>query len=743
MPDRLSAVSAAALLAALPGLALAQSAAPGAVVTLAPITVEGAALDAAAVAERRLGAIPGGTGLIRAENFAARPVVTLSDALDAAPGVVVQDFFGGFDQPRVQIRGSGLQQNPVERGVLFLQDGLPLNRADGSYVVGLANPRLTDFIEINRGYATNRLGATVLGGSLNFVSPTGSGAPGVGGFLSGGSFGTIQGAAQAGHAGDGFDAFVAVEGARRDGFRDRNESERVSINANIGVDLSETIAARVFAGYADLAFDVSGPLTADALERDPTGVHPGPTVTPRPGLPPLVAGPGPNVPRDRPNRETRQARAGARVTGDFGAHVVDVALGYAHTDDVFTFPISAGVRETDGGDATLVARYAWRPDADAPLPLFEATASYAVGAADRRYFVNDAGRRGAQFGDNDLDAATLALFAGANLPLGGGFTLSPGVAFAHATRENDDRFTGATRPTIAFNPAMPAMRLPDGAVPFEDTSYDRDYSGFSPSLALSWRPDDAHLLFAAVSRSFEPPTHDDLLNTTGGTPNSSAGRPNPGAPGAPAAAFATPDLDAQTATTVEAGWRGAFDRVAVDAVVYYSWVDNELLSLRDVTGAPLSAANADDTRHFGVELGLSAAHGPVSGRLAYTFQDFRFVDDPVRGDNRLAGAPPHVINLEADWRVTDALSVGGRVYWRPAETPVDNRDTLRADPFATLDLRAAYALTDGVALFVEARNVFDETYAGSTLVVDQARADQAAFLPGDGRAVYLGLSARF
>lgn len=41
------------------------------------------------------------------------------------------------------------------------------------------------------------------------------------------------------------------------------------------------------------------------------------------------------------------------------------------------------------------------------------------------------------------------------------------------------------------------------------------------------------------------------------------------------------------------------------------------------------------------------------------------------------------------------------------------------------------------------RNVFDETYAGSTLIVDQARADQAAFLPGDGRAFYAGVQARF
>lgn len=729
------------VMALMPGPALAQSATPGAVVTLAPVVVEAEAPEDVDVAEERLRETPGGAALIRSERFKKRATVTLSDALDATPGVVVQDFFGGFDQPRVQIRGSGLQQSPVERGVLFLQDGLPLNRADGSYIVGLANPRQTDFIEVNRGYTANRLGATVLGGALNFVSPTGSTAEGLGAGLSGGAFGQIHGEVQAGFADDGVDAFVFGDTSRRDGFRDKSTSQRDAVGGNAGVALTEEVSARLFAGYTDLSFDIPGPLTRELLERDPESVFGGPTVIP--GAPPTVVGPGPNVVRDDPRREATQARAGVRVTGEFGAHVVDAAVGYAYTDDVFIFPIASGVRETEGGDTTIVGRYAFRPDRGGPLPLVEATASYSFGSADRRYFLNEAGERGAQFGAHDLEASTLALFAGGNVPLGAGFTLSPAIAWARATRDNDDVFGAATRPTIAFNPLNPDVRLPDGAVPTADTSYGRTYAGVSPSLALSWRPLERQRFFVAASRSFEPPTHDDLLATTGGTPNSSAGRPNPAAPGVVASAFATPDLEAQTATTIEGGWRGGFGPVGVDAVVYHSWVEDELLTLRDVSGASLGAVNAGSTRHLGVELGVDAAWAPVSGRLAYTFQDFRFVDDPERGDNKLAGAPPHVINLEADWAVTDALTLGGRLYWRPEETPVDNQNTVFSDPFATLDLRAFYRPLETVDLFAEVRNAFDETFASSTLVVDQARPDQAAFLPGDGRAFYVGLAVRF
>ncbi|MBN8799346.1 MAG: TonB-dependent receptor, partial [Stenotrophomonas nitritireducens] len=65
------------------------------------------------------------------------------------------------------------------------------------------------------------------------------------------------------------------------------------------------------------------------------------------------------------------------------------------------------------------------------------------------------------------------------------------------------------------------------------------------------------------------------------------------------------------------------------------------------------------------------------------------------------------------------------------------------DPYATVDLRGEYRLNGQVSVFAEVTNLFDKTYAGSTLIVDQARPDQAAFLPGDGRAFGGGISLKF
>ena len=133
----------------------AQSTAPGAIVITEEVVVEGRLMEEEEVAEETLDAIPGATGIIVGTDLTAKANLNISDALASTPGVIVQNFFGGNDQPRIQIRGSGLQQNPVERGILVLQNGLPINRADGSYIVGMTDPRQAQFTEVYRGYTAN------------------------------------------------------------------------------------------------------------------------------------------------------------------------------------------------------------------------------------------------------------------------------------------------------------------------------------------------------------------------------------------------------------------------------------------------------------------------------------------------------------------------------------------------------------------------------------------------------------
>ena len=105
----------AALAAALPAVAQTQAqtqtAEQPAAATLPGVTVQGAAwrdsplVPSARRERRKLARIPGGTGLALPQDESR--MTGLRDALAVQPGVVVQELFGGFDAPRLNVRGSG------------------------------------------------------------------------------------------------------------------------------------------------------------------------------------------------------------------------------------------------------------------------------------------------------------------------------------------------------------------------------------------------------------------------------------------------------------------------------------------------------------------------------------------------------------------------------------------------------------------------------------------------------------
>src|SRR5690606_18804783 len=135
---------------------------------LDPVTVEAGneAVHEKRELQRRLDDVPGATNLIDPEEKEGSQA-TLARVLDFEPGIIIQEFFGGNDQPRLNIRGSGIQDNPVSRGVQILYDGLPINQADGSFIIGLIDPEQTSLVSVYRGANALRYGGTTLGGAID------------------------------------------------------------------------------------------------------------------------------------------------------------------------------------------------------------------------------------------------------------------------------------------------------------------------------------------------------------------------------------------------------------------------------------------------------------------------------------------------------------------------------------------------------------------------------------------------
>ena len=221
--------------------------------------------------KNKLAVIPGGSNLIIPKSEGR--LATLHDVLSIQPGLVVQDFFGGSDQPRLNIRGSGVQSAPLSRGVTLLQDGLPLNDADGGFHISLLEPRESKIISIRRGANATNPANNTLGGELDFISYTGRDEPGrlryeYGSFGRQGWHGAIGGDET-----ELWDGRLSISGDRFSGYRDHSSSQRNSIRANVGFE-QPNFTNRTWLSWTDLSFEVAGTLSQSEVKNNPTAVYP-------------------------------------------------------------------------------------------------------------------------------------------------------------------------------------------------------------------------------------------------------------------------------------------------------------------------------------------------------------------------------------------------------------------------------------------------------------------------------------
>ncbi len=133
----------------------------------------------------------------------------------------------------------------------------------------------------------------------------------------------------------------------------------------------------------------------------------------------------------------------------------------------------------------------------------------------------------------------------------------------------------------------------------------------------------------------------------------------------------------------------------------------------------------------------------------WTHNDFRFVHDPVFGDNRIAGIPDDVLRTVVSYTHPSGFYVSPSVDWVPRGAFADHANTLRVPGYALLNVQTGIDFKNGVSVFVDARNLTDERYISDISVVTNARtmaggaAALAAFYPGNGRSVFAGVRAAF
>jgi iron complex outermembrane receptor protein len=617
--------------------------------------------------------VPGGADVVSANDYADGRASTFADVFAFSPGVFTQPRFGA-EEARLSIRGSGLQRTFHMRGIYLLQDGVPITLADGGGDFQAVEPLALAYTEVRRGANALEHGGTTLGGSINFISPSGHDGGGLRPRLEGGSFGYRRALVSAGDVLGNSDYFVSVSAYEQEGYRDWSQQQNGRFFGNLGLRLGARAETRFFASAVHSDSQLPGSLTKAQLDSNDEQANAS-----------SLAG--------RQKRDYDLYRLANRTVIDFDGGALEITAGYSYKD--LFHPIFQVVQQRSN-DYNVGVRFITENR------LAEFSNRLVVGIApswnrvnDDR-FVNIAGTRGASTASSDQRSRNLTAYLEDHFDLDPQWTLVAGLQWTDSNRRYEDFF------------------LSNG-----NQSLDASYSRVSPKLGFLWQGARDWTIYGNVSDSFEPPSFGELS----------------GGPGVDL-------LDAQRARTVELGTRGKTGRLQWDASVYSARVRDELLGLNGPGGQPLGTVNAPRTVHQGLELGARVL---ITQRLAwqssYLWSDFRFDDNASYGDNALPGIPEHFYRGELTWAANDGYFVSLNTEWSPRRYAVDMAHTLFADAYALVGLKAGRNLSAGLSWFVEGRNLADRTYAATTGVIADARGlDAAQFLPGDGRAVYAGVS---
>ena len=211
------------------------------------------------------------------------------------------------------------------------------------------------------------------------------------------------------------------------------------------------------------------------------------------------------------------------------------------------------------------------------------------------------------------------------------------------------------------------------------------FSLWSPKAGLLWDVDPTWQVFGNISRSAEVPSFGESVS------------PNFLNPNYPTIPFFL--IRPQIATTYEIGTRGKRPDFTWELIAYRANIRDELQCQYSSFGN-CNVTNLDRTIHQGIEAGVGAAvfrNIFVTGNapdkiwlnLAYTFNDFRFDDDPTFGNNQLPGAPRHYLRgAEALYKHPSGFYVPN-LEWVPQSYFVDSANTLKTEPYAIWGLRRA------------------------------------------------------
>ncbi|RAI59419.1 TonB-dependent receptor family protein [Roseicella frigidaeris] len=689
----------ALLASALPGLALAQTApatpppeaGSGSVLALPETEVIGRApgsLTVPSVAEQRarVEQAPAAVRFIDSEQFENRRAFNLRDMLQETPGLFVQERYG--QELRLSIRGSGITRGFHLRGVEVLQDGIPVNLADGSGDFYQIDPLAVRSVAVYPGGNGLAFGASTLGGAINFTTATAhtAEAPTIL-RAEGGTFGTWRLSGQASQVFGNADALANYSHFSTDGWRQHSRGQYDQFNGNVGYRLSDRVETRFYAGVYITRQQLPGSLTLSQALNTPTMA----------GAAQIAQNQARNVWAERfANRTSVRLDAGQ----------VDIDSWIIHKS--LYHPIFQ-VIDQDGLSWGIAPRWSQAFTIGGLRDELILGGRYFAGTNDALQYVNTRGSRGALTANGQQAARNYELFLENRLWVTPSLALVAGAKALRNDRDYENRLTGQR--------------------------YSSTYDGFNPKLGLLWQPRTELQFFTNITRSQDVPDFSDQLQTVGNRPV-----------WVPLEAQRAWTVELGTrGRFARGGWDLALFRSNLRGQMLQYTLDPSIPAGTFNAGNTVNQGVELAARYDLAQDMLAAGDRLTLGQV-WTFNDFRFRNDRQYGDNRIAGLPPHVLRTTLAYAQPDRFFLRPALDWVPQGAWADYANTLRANSYIKLGLEAGVTLAPGITLFLDARNLTNKRYVSDLSTITDARApgvSTAVFYPGEGRSLYVGTRFAF
>jgi iron complex outermembrane receptor protein len=422
------------------------------------------AIDNALQDQQSMQDIPGDVSFADSTQWSDERDENVKDVTDYIPGVFAQPR-DGAESDRLSIRGSGLANIFQGSGLLVLQDGIPINMADGEFEFATIDPWLIQYAEVFPGANALQYGGSTFGGAIDFLTPTGATDPGYSIRGEAGSFDTYHGELSMGKTWQGGDLYAAATGFSQSGYRDQNDQDTSRFNANLGLQLSDNFTNRIYISHVHSDADIPGAVSLADIAQDPRQ--------------PNATNLDENYQRDLDI--TRVADKSAWQDGD---NRIDTAVFYTYRmldNPVTTYEFQ------NTNDMGVTAKYTHTFD----LSKFMLGVDSYYGFGDETRYQDRDASPGALLINRNLSAVTNEAYAELDQHLAGKLYGILDVQGALDTRDVTQTF------------------------PYNAQQNER-YGGFNPRIGLRYDYAFEKQLFANLSRSFEPPTWSDLVGNNPG-----------------------------------------------------------------------------------------------------------------------------------------------------------------------------------------------------------------------------------